>query len=73
VGPFRQHATGGVANVVTFVDDYSGYGEAIPIKQKSDVCEEMKAVFARWQRQSGYRIKRFRSGRGTEYKGQVAA
>jgi hypothetical protein len=72
VGLFTVQSTGGAAYVFTFVDDNFGYGETIPIKQKSDVCVEMMALFACWQRQSGYQEKRLRSNRGTEYKGQVS-
>jgi transposase InsO family protein len=73
VGPFAETSLGGAQYVVTFLDDCSGYGEAIPIQKKTDVFDELCQVFARWQRQSGFLIKRLRSDRGTEYKGKVAA
>jgi transposase InsO family protein len=73
MGPFTAASIGGAVYVVTFIDDFSGYGEAIPIKRKTDVYDELQQVLARWQRQSGYQVKRIRSDRGTEYKGQIAA
>jgi transposase InsO family protein len=73
MGPFTDASMGGALYVVTFLDDFSGYGEAVPIKGKTDVYDELREVFSRWQRQSGYQVKRLRSDRGTEYKGQIAA
>jgi hypothetical protein len=73
IGPFTERSLGGARYVITFLDDFSGYGEAIPIEKKTDVFEEICRVFTRWQRQSGFLVRRLRSDKGTEYKGRVEA
>ena len=55
--------------VLTLLDDYSRYCEVVCLHRKSDVPAQLIQVIVRWQRQSGHKLKCFRSDQGSEYAG----
>ena len=66
-GPFTPQFQGGSKYYITFVDDYSRATWVYPIKKKSQVLPSFRKWKAMVENDSGYRIKRFRTDRGSEY------
>jgi transposase InsO family protein len=73
MGPFKVPILGNSIYVATLLDDFSGYGEVFCMKNKKSVQQELPDAIARFQRQSGYKVKGIRTDRGTEYKGALSA
>jgi transposase InsO family protein len=53
--------------VLTILDDFSRYSEAVGIKRKLDTTDEVVSVLTRWARHSGHSLQRVRTDQGTEY------
>ncbi|KAI0994036.1 hypothetical protein K3495_g14147 [Podosphaera aphanis] len=49
-GPFDEMGWNGTRYWVTFIDDYTRWAEAVPIRQKSDFFSEFKSFLARFER-----------------------
>ena len=66
-GPMQVTSDGGAKYLATFTDDYSRLSEVKPLQQKSDVAAAVRTTIARWETQTGRRLKAVRTDRGTEY------
>lgn len=69
-GPFIPAALGGYKYFITFIDDYSRYGQIELIHEKSDSLDAFKIFKAVVELQKGKKIKAVRSDRGGEYYGR---
>lgn len=72
-GPMPVPSLGNAKYFVTVVDDKSDYKEAITIASKSDAGPAVRDTIARWEAQTGQRMKRWRSDRGGEYMNKAMA
>ena len=68
-GPLTPTALGGYKYFITFIDDFSRYGYAELIHEKSDSLNVFKAFKAKVELQLGKPIKAVKSDRGGEYYG----
>lgn len=66
-GPMPVRSLGNSRYFVTVVDDATGYKEAIPIASKAQAGAAVRNTIARWELQTGHKLKRWRSDRGGEY------
>ena len=66
-GPFQVTSEGDAKYLATFTDDFSRLSEVLPLKQKSAVAEAVRTTMAKWETQTGNRLKAVRTDRGTEY------
>jgi hypothetical protein len=66
-GPYQEASLGGAKYVATFLDDYSKLSVVKTIAFKSDVAEVVKDVITMLETQSGKRVKKVRTDRGSEY------
>ncbi len=66
-GPFQVTSEGDAKYLATFTDDFSRLSEVLPLKQKSAVAEAVSTTMAKWETQTGKRLKAVRTDRGTEY------
>ncbi|RVW44372.1 Retrovirus-related Pol polyprotein from transposon TNT 1-94 [Vitis vinifera] len=69
-GPLTPTALGGYKYFITFIDDFSRYGYAELIHEKSDSLNVFKAFKAKVELQLGKPIKAVKSDRGGEYYGR---
>lgn len=67
MGPFQVNSSGGHKYAVSLIDHATGYGDIFPVPKKSDASRKLMMAIYQWQTQSGYKVKRFRTDRGTEY------
>ena len=66
-GPFQVTSEGNAKYLATFTDDFSRLSEVLPLQQKSAVAQAVRTTMARWETQTGNRLKAVRTDRGTEY------
>ena len=66
-GPFQISSEGDAKYLATFTDDFSRLSEVLPLKQKSAVAEAVRTTMAKWETQTGNRLKAVRTDRGTKY------
>ena len=66
-GPMQVTSEGDAKYLATFTDDYSRLSEVVTLKQKSGVAGAVRTTMARWETQTGNRVKAVRTDRGTEY------
>lgn len=59
--------TEGRSYVLTIMDDFSRYAEVAILSSKAEVAAAFQTIAARWERQSGKKIKAVRFDRGKEY------
>lgn len=69
MGPISPESLGRCKFVVTFIDEYSRFITAVPIKHKGDVTQEFIKYHARVELQKGKQIKEIQSDQGGEYTG----
>ncbi|KAG8237043.1 hypothetical protein J437_LFUL016109 [Ladona fulva] len=69
VGPISPTSIGGCKYLVTFIDEYSHFLEAKPIKRKGEVLYEFRKFQAIVELGKGRKIKEFQSDNGGEYTG----
>jgi transposase InsO family protein len=58
--------------VVTALDDFSGYAEAISVRSKDEAAPALVNLLVRWQRQTGAKVEALRTDQATEFKGALA-
>ena len=63
-GPMSTQARGGYEYFVTFIDDYSRYGDVYLLRRKSECFDKFKEFKAEVENKHGKRIKSLRSDRG---------
>jgi transposase InsO family protein len=69
MGPFKCKSSGGHVYSCSVYDQYTGYGEMLLLKAKSEVNINLRYTIYRWQRQTGLKVKCIRTDRGKEYEG----
>jgi transposase InsO family protein len=67
MGPMRVQSERGHRYVLTFLDAYSGYAAAVPIRYKSEAGDVLRALIQAAETQTGERVKVLRSDNGGEY------
>jgi hypothetical protein len=66
-GPYQETSLGGAKYVATFLDDYSKFSVVRTVAAKSDVAAEVKNVIEMLERQTGRKVQKVRTDRGSEY------
>lgn len=67
LGDIKPPSEDGAKYAVTFIDDYSRYGETYLLKRKSEVYEKFKEYKAHVENKFNLRIQALRTDRGGEY------
>ena len=67
IGPIKPEGLKGMRYVATFVDDYSRFCTAIPIKAKSEAPTTVMLVLIKWQVELSLPVIRIRSDGGGEF------
>lgn len=71
IGKMPCQSVGGSLWILTMMDDFSRYSEVVCLKSKADVASACWDVLQKWQRQTGCKVKVFRSDGGTEFLGSL--
>lgn len=66
-GPYPVVSLGGGKYVLTVLDECTEYAATIIMRSKEEVSGHLKSVLLRWEKQTGYDVKRVYTDRGTEY------
>ena len=69
-GPFPVKSVDGFDSFITFIDDYSRYGNIYQIKERTEALDKFKIFKAKVENQHNVKIKIVRSDRGGEYYGR---
>ena len=63
----KETARDGSKYFITFLDDYSRYGEVVPMKKKSEAFENFKLYMSKVERKHDKKIKSLQTENGREY------
>lgn len=73
-GPFSPASVGQAKYILTVLDDFSAFGEVIPMLYKGDSAKALMQIIQRWETELSSKVKVVRSDRGGEYtSGQLQA
>jgi transposase InsO family protein len=72
IGPMELEGLEGEKNVVTLLDDATGFAEAGCLESKGEASGWLIARIRNWERQSGRPAETVRSDRGSEFLGEFA-
>jgi len=68
-GPMEEATPAGSTFFVGVIDDYTRFKAIVPVKTKGVAKNAVMAVVARWETQTGHRVRVIRSDNGLEYTG----